>query len=189
MNFLKKWASAVTVLCLAVLLAAGCGQTSAPAESTPPAASAAQSAVQSVQPGETPEIPPDAEPASSGSAEAEPPEEALPDEDGTYTSAEDVSLYLYTYGHLPDNFITKKEARALGWNGGSLEPYAPSMCIGGDYFGNYEGVLPTDAEYHECDIDTLGAQKRGAKRLVYSDDAIYYTEDHYESFTLLYGEG
>ena len=60
---------------------------------------------------------------------------------------------------------------------------------GGDYFGNYEGVLPADEEYHECDIDTLGAQKRGAKRLVYSDDAIYYTEDHYESFTLLYGEG
>ena len=99
-----------------------------------------------------------------------------------------MSLYLYTYGHLPDNFITKKEARALGWEGGSLEPYAPGMCIGGDYFGNYEGVLPADDEYHECDIDTLGASKRGAKRLVYSDDAIYYTEDHYETFTLLYGE-
>ena len=40
----------------------------------------------------------------------------------------------------------------------------------------------------ECDIDTLGAEKRGAKRIVFSNDGlIYYTEDHYESFELLYG--
>ena len=60
--------------------------------------------------------------------------------------------------------------------------------IGGDRFGNYEGTLP-EGDYHECDIDTLGADRRGTKRLVYSDDGrIYYTENHYESFTLLYGE-
>jgi cobalamin biosynthesis protein CobT len=111
------------------------------------------------------------------------------DEDGTYSSKEDVALYIYTYNHLPSNYITKKEAEALGWTGGSLEPYAPGKCIGGSYFGNYEGVLPEGHEYHECDIDTLGASKRGAKRIVYSDDGlIYYTEDHYETFTLLYGE-
>lgn len=110
------------------------------------------------------------------------------DPDGSYTTAEDVSLYLYTYGELPDNFMTKKEAKKLGWTGGSLEKYAPGMCIGGDYFGNYEGTLP-DGDYHECDIDTLGAKSRGAKRIVYSEDGrIYYTEDHYETFTLLYGE-
>lgn len=115
---------------------------------------------------------------------------AIPEE-GSYTSKEDVSLYLYTYGHLPDNFITKKEAQALGWEGGSLEPYAPGKCIGGSHFGNYEGLLPEEAgrTYSECDIDTLGADSRGAKRLVYSNDGlIYYTEDHYESFELLYGE-
>ena len=110
------------------------------------------------------------------------------DPNGVYTSKEDVSLYIYTYGELPENFITKKEARKLGWQGGSLEEYAPGKCIGGDYFGNNEGLLPEDEEYHECDIDTLGKKKRGAKRLVYSDDAIYYTEDHYRSFELLYGE-
>ena len=180
MDFLKKWTAAVTAVCLAVLLAAGCGQPAAPADTTPPAQSAAQ-------PAQSDAAAPGA--SSAAGTEAEPPEEEWLDEGGTYTSAEDVSLYLYTYGHLPDNFITKKEARALGWEGGSLEPYAPGRCIGGDYFGNYEGVLPTDDEYHECDIDTLGARKRGAKRLVYSDDAIYYTEDHYETFTLLYGEG
>lgn len=110
------------------------------------------------------------------------------DEDGTYNSAEDVSLYLYTYGHLPENYITKNEARDLGWSGGSAEKYAPGYAIGGDKFGNREGVLP-DGTYHECDIDTIGQNSRGAKRLVYADDGrIYYTEDHYETFTLLYGE-
>jgi len=112
-------------------------------------------------------------------------------EDGTYTTAEDVALYIHTYGRLPRNFMTKKEARNLGWEGGSLEKFAPGMCIGGDYFGNYEGLLPEldGREYTECDIDTLGASGRGAKRIVFSNDGlIYYTEDHYESFTLLYGE-
>ena len=119
------------------------------------------------------------------------PEETKIDKDGTYTSRDDVALYIYTYGELPSNFMTKKDAKKLGWEGGSLEDYAPGMCIGGDYFGNYEGLLPVadDREYHECDIDTLGAKSRGAKRIIYSNDGlIYYTEDHYESFTLLYGE-
>ena len=113
------------------------------------------------------------------------------DPEGTYTSKEDVALYIHTYGHLPNNFITKKEAKALGWKSGSLEKYAPGKCIGGDRFGNYEGLLPkaSGRTYTECDIDTLGASKRGAKRIVFSNDGlIYYTGDHYESFTLLYGE-
>ena len=107
----------------------------------------------------------------------------------SYTTKEDVALYIHTYGCLPDNFMTKSEARKLGWEGGSLEDYAPGMCIGGDRFGNYEGLLPEDRDYTECDIDTLGKSSRGAKRIVFSDDGlIYYTEDHYESFELLYGE-
>ena len=123
--------------------------------------------------------------------EAETTEKAVPsiDREGVYTSKEDVALYIHTYGELPGNFITKKEAGKLGWNGGSLEDYAPGKCIGGDYFGNYEGLLPEEEtrEYRECDIDTLG-KKRGPKRIIYSNDGyIYYTEDHYESFELLYG--
>ena len=117
-------------------------------------------------------------------------EEAYIPEDGSYTTAEDIALYIYTYGHLPNNFMTKKEAQSLGWPGGSLEPYAPGMCIGGDYFGNMEGLLPTKKgrNYHECDVNTLGARSRGAERIIYSNDGlIYYTNDHYESFTLLYG--
>ena len=107
-------------------------------------------------------------------------------EDGRYTTKEDVALYIHTYGKLPPNFITKKAAQKLGWEGGSLEPYAPGKCIGGNYFGNYEGILP-EGNYKECDIDTLGKKSRGAKRIIYSDDGrIYYTEDHYKSFTQLY---
>lgn len=115
--------------------------------------------------------------------------EALPDVHGSYTSKEDVALYIHLYGCLPENFITKKEARALGWEGGGLDDYAYGKCIGGDRFGNYEGLLPEGREYTECDIDTLHADKRGAKRIVFSDDGlIYYTDDHYETFELLYGE-
>lgn len=112
-------------------------------------------------------------------------------ESGSYTSKEEVAQYIYLYGHLPSNFITKKEAEKLGWEGGSLEPYAPGKCIGGSHFGNYEGILPEKdgRSYTECDIDTLGADRRGAKRIVFSNDGlIYYTEDHYESFELLYGD-
>ena len=113
------------------------------------------------------------------------------DAHGYYYDAEHVVLYLDAYGHLPENYITKSDARALGWNGGGLDDYADGKCIGGDRFGNYEGLLP-DApgrEYHECDIGTLHAVSRGEKRIVYSNDGlIYYTEDHYESFVLLYGE-
>ena len=138
------------------------------------------------------------EPAQASDQEtaAEEPAEAAAetpaiDEDGVYTTKDDVALYLHTYGHLPSNFITKKEAENLGWSGGSLEPYAPGKCIGGSHFGNYEGILPEKdgRSYTECDIDTLGADKRGAKRIVFSNDGlIYYTEDHYETFELLYGE-
>lgn len=129
------------------------------------------------------------EPSDGGDGAAE--EAPLP-EDGVYTTKEDVALYLHTYGHLPDNFITKREAQDLGWSGGSLEPYAPGCCIGGSRFGNYEGLLPEarGRTYTECDIDTLGAGSRGAKRIVFSNDGlIYYTGDHYESFELLYGGG
>lgn len=112
--------------------------------------------------------------------------------DGTYTSKEDVSAYLHEYGHLPSNFITKKEAKKLGWvsNEGNLDEVAPGMSIGGDYFGNYEGNLPEaeDRDYYECDIDFDGTYRNG-KRIVFSNDGlIYYTEDHYETFELLYGE-
>ena len=158
---------------------------------TAPAASGSTAAAATTAPEAS--KPTSAPPAASDTAKTPettqaPETEKKLDRNGSYTSKEDVALYIHQYGRLPSNFITKAEAGKLGWTGGSLEKYAPGKSIGGDRFGNYEGTLP-EGDYHECDIDTLGADRRGAKRLVYSDDGrIYYTEDHYESFTLLYGE-
>lgn len=100
-----------------------------------------------------------------------------------YYDLEHVVLYLDAFGTLPPNYITKKEAQALGWEGGTVEDFQEGAAIGGTYYGNYEGTLPKGCEYHECDLDTHPHKKRGAKRLVYSDDGrYYYTDDHYEHF-------
>ena len=111
-------------------------------------------------------------------------------EDGSYTSPDDVAEYLHFYGHLPDNFITKNEARNLGWDSqaGNLDEVAPGMSIGGDTFGNREGLLPKadGRKYYECDVNYEGGY-RGEERIVYSSDGlIFYTDDHYESFEQLY---
>ena len=174
---------------------AASGQEALP-EEPEPAGNPGAAASETEEPTSNPETEvPSTDPGTVAGEEETLYEDGLPEEDGaaideagTYSSAEDVSLYLYTFGHLPENYITKNEARNLGWSGGSVEKYAPGCAIGGDTFGNREGVLP-DGKYHECDIDTIGENSRGAKRLVYSDDGrIYYTEDHYETFILLYGE-
>ncbi len=112
------------------------------------------------------------------------------DYDGYYTSVEEVALYLYTYGELPDNYITKNEAKNLGWvsSEGNLDEVAPGMSIGGDKFGNREGLLPTapGRQYYECDINYEGGY-RGGERIVFSNDGlIYYSADHYADFELLY---
>lgn len=134
---------------------------------------------------------PESQPASEPEAPASEPEAPAIDENGVYDTAEDVALYVRTYGHLPSNFVTKKEAEAAGWDGGALDRVLPGKCIGGDYFGNYENQLPKakGRRYTECDLNTLGAKRRGPERLIFSNDGlIYYTPDHYESFILLYGE-
>lgn len=114
------------------------------------------------------------------------------DEDGWYTSKEEVALYIHLYGELPDNYVTKREAEEAGWSGGNVERYTgEGTAIGGSAFGNREGLLPKERgrTYTECDIDTVGENSRGAKRIVFSNDGlVYYTDDHYESFELLYGE-
>ncbi len=114
---------------------------------------------------------------------------ATPVPDGPITDVQSIADYLFANGCLPENFMTKKEAQALGWPGGDLHRYAPGMCIGGDYFGNYEGVLPTKDEngrkitYHECDVNYHGGS-RGADRIVFSSNGhVYYTADHYNTFT------
>lgn len=112
------------------------------------------------------------------------------EEGGTYSDKDHVALYLHTYGHLPDNYIRKNDARDLGWDAGkgNLWDVAPGMSIGGDRFGNREGNLPDvdGRKYYECDINYEGGYRSG-ERIVYSNDGdVYYSEDHYANFELLY---
>lgn len=108
-------------------------------------------------------------------------------EEGPITDPQGIVDYLAVYGKLPDNFLTKNEAKALGWDSyvNYVGDVAPGMSIGGDRFGNYEGKLPTKKgrQYYECDCYYTGT-KRNAYRLIFSNDGLYYyTEDHYETFT------
>ncbi len=99
-------------------------------------------------------------------------------------SRECVSAHIRRTGALPQNFITKKQAGDLGWQGGDLWRYARGKSIGGDRFGNFERRLPDKKGriWRECDIEYRGGA-RGAKRLIFSNDGlIFYTADHYESF-------
>ena len=112
------------------------------------------------------------------------------EEDGTYTSKEEVAAYIYQFAHLPSNYITKKEAQELGWKSteGSLDGAAPGKCIGGDKYSNYDKMLPEEEgrTYYECDVNCEGGD-RGEERLIYSDDGlIFYTGDNYNTFEQVY---
>ena len=114
------------------------------------------------------------------------------EKNGTYTSKGQVAEYIHKFGKLPGNYITKEQARKMGWisSQGNLNKVAPGKSIGGDRFGNYERQLPVKdgRKYFECDIDYRGG-RRNAKRIIFSNDGlIYYTEDHYNTFERLYGE-
>ena len=105
-------------------------------------------------------------------------------EDGQYCTVDEVAAYIKEFHKLPSNYITKKEAQALGWHGGPLKNYAPGKSIGGDVFGNRQHVLPDSKDkYIECDINANGTS-RGAERIVYNtgDFSVYYTDDHYNTF-------
>lgn len=116
---------------------------------------------------------------SSGSAEIR----VEPDQ--AYTDKDHVAAYIHIYRKLPPNYITKAEAKQLGWKDkGTLDQVAPGKSIGGDRFSNYEKILP-DApgrSWKECDIDYVKGN-RNAKRICFSNDGlIYYTSSHYQDF-------
>ncbi len=109
------------------------------------------------------------------------------EEPGPIIEPQRIADYLFEHGELPENFITKQEARDLGWDSSYnyVSDVAPGMSIGGDYFGNYEGKLPKvkGRKYYECDCFYTGG-KRNAYRIIYSNDGhVWYTEDHYNTFT------
>ena len=212
---MKKRFMGWAALVLAVALLAACGappldqsaggsappaQTSAPVQPPPP-----ESRPPAPPPGteeKAPESPPPApEPDETEAplAEAEPEPEEAPEEpnltvteDGWYNTKDEVALYIHLYNRLPENYVTKNQAEKKGWQGGSVEKYTgEGTAIGGNRFGNYEGLLPKakGRSYTECDINTVGKKSRGAERIIFSNDGlVYYTNDHYKSFEQLYGE-
>ena len=116
--------------------------------------------------------------------------EAELDEFAAYYSATDVGEYIHTYNQLPSNYLTKNEAMDLGWDSdkGNLWDVTDKMVIGGDVFGNREGLLPDKQGriWYECDVNYTGGF-RNAHRIVFSNDGlVYYTSNHYESFKKLY---
>ncbi len=107
----------------------------------------------------------------------------------TLTQFDEVAKYISEHHDLPENYITKKEARKLGWepSEGNLEKVAPGKSIGGDVFQNREGLLPKKRGriWYEADINYSGGT-RGSDRILYSNDGlIYKTTDHYRTFEQL----
>ena len=210
-----KRLSRVLILLLAFVLAfsfAACGK-KAPQTNTQTASVSITEATEAPAQTETPAPEKTREPAVTDLPEETPAETETPEapalteepsengitvtEDGEYTDKEHVALYLHTYGHLPSNYITKKDAKAAGWDSGAgnLIKVCPSKSIGGDRFGNYEGLLPDQngRKYYECDINynpegkTSGRVTRGPERIIFSNDGlIFYTDDHYNTFEQLY---
>lgn len=108
------------------------------------------------------------------------------DENGEYSTPEEVAQYISIYKELPKNYITKEEAVSSGWESskGNLWDVTDRMSIGGDVFGNREGKLPDTKgrQWYECDVNYNGGF-RGEERLVYSNDGlIFYSKDHYNTF-------
>lgn len=197
-NLLKKLLWWIPIIVLGLMFALGaCTRQEARRESSKVESSRTESSLESTnsQGEESPSE--ETVPESSEETVLEPSEEAFSqnsglsvEENGNYTSKEDVALYIHTFGKLPINYITKKEAQNMGWDSskGNLSDILPGMSIGGNDFGNYEGALPraSGRRYFECDIDYEGGY-RGAKRLVYSNDGlVFYTEDHYKTFEQIY---
>ena len=123
--------------------------------------------------------------ATAAPADTETPEGT--EEPGPIIEPQRIADYIFEHGELPENFITKQEAKDLGWDSyvNYVSDVAPGMSIGGDYFGNYEGKLPRirGRKYYECDCWYTGG-KRNQYRIIYSNDGhVWYTEDHYNTFT------
>ena len=107
-----------------------------------------------------------------------------------YTTKNEVAKYICENGSLPSNYVSKSEGKKLyeqktgrnftKWNFNPLTTLG--VMIGGDYFENREGLLP-QGTWYEADVDYF-ANNRGTNRLVYSSGCnIYYTGNHYKSFS------
>ena len=104
-----------------------------------------------------PASPPEPAPQPDPAPITDPQPSAELDENGVYDTKDEVALYLYTYHHLPPNYMTKKEARKLGWDEGPLHLVEEGMCLGGDVFANREGLLSLARQLFDLAEETTGA--------------------------------
>ena len=109
---------------------------------------------------------------------------------GPMEAAQELADYMFAYGELPENFVTKKEAIAMGWQTRYRNPgdISPGLTIGGDYFGNYQRQLPVvkGRKYYEADCFYNGG-RRNEYRIIFSNDGhVWYTGDHYVTFIELF---
>lgn len=177
------------IVAIVVLLLAGFGVIDLPEAEVNTSANV--TAAQTQQATEAPRQEAKTEKASEQKAEA-PKQETKTEKQakkatGPIIEPQAIADYLFEHGKLPDNFITKKEAQAMGWDSAKndVSDVAPGYSIGGDRFGNYEGLLPKKKgrTWYEADCYYTSGN-RNAHRIVYSNDGlVYYTDDHYESFT------
>lgn len=82
------------------------------------------------------------------------------DEKGTYTDKDEVSQYIYEYGHVPSN-------------------------LKAETYDNADNMLPVEegVTYQQCSLDADGKQK-----IIFTQDGkrVYYTENDGESFEEIY---
>lgn len=100
------------------------------------------------------------------------------------TNENTIINYVKQNHQLPDYYITKNEAKKLGWNPsqGNLCEVLPGKAIGGDHFGNREGKLPKDEKYFEADVN-YSCGNRNSDRIIFTKNGeVYLTKDHYKSF-------
>ncbi len=114
-------------------------------------------------------------------------------EDNEYSNYLDVISYIFHFHKLPKNYLTKSAAADLGWSQKGnvwVNDDLKGKLIGGDIFHNYEKILPVQSNkpYIELDVNCSNGN-RGKYRLVYNKFTfdIYYTDDHYNSFTYMIG--
>lgn len=186
----KRKAAWLAALLLAVLpVVTGCGtlkeSTEAPTKASAQTTVEALSETTAAQ-GTTGDI----TSVTAGKKQTEEPAKTQTEESGPITDPQEIADYIFAHGQLPDNFITKEEAKALGWDSGRkyVGDVAPGKSIGGDRFGNYQGQLPKakGRKFYECDVNYKG-KKRGEERIIYSNDShVWYTKDHYETFEELF---
>ena len=172
----RRFAGILALLAAALLILTGCGKDTGKLPDTRGTNTAREAA----------QIPTEAPTAAPTAAPTKAPAEKA----GPIIAPQEIADYLFAHGELPGNFITKQEAMDLGWDSSRnyVSDAAPGKSIGGDRFGNYEGKLPKvkGRKYYECDCNYRGG-KRGAERLIYSSDGhVWYTADHYETFTELF---